>query len=73
MDWESMNVQQNENCNRYDVKILIIIKIINYVLIRLCFFQIFEFGDSLEKQQKPGRLSPECGGTIGVFLEVKWW
>ena len=27
-----------------------------------------DFGDSLGKCENPGRLSPECGGTMGVFF-----
>ena len=30
-----------------------------------------EFGDSLGMCENPGRLSPECGGTKGVFLQWK--
>jgi hypothetical protein len=30
-----------------------------------------DFGDNLGSAEKPGRLSPECGGTMGVFLQVK--
>jgi len=32
-----------------------------------------DFGDTLGKWENPGRLSPECCGTMGVFLGVKWW